>query len=127
MSGRVFTNRLASSAHLGHDDIGEEQVDRAAVALRVEERFPGRSRLDDLVAVLEEDAAPDGADLVIVLDEQDRFGPPQGRRRLPRQPGPFPADSNEPRGWSHLRGKVDGSSAGTPVTLTPICMAMFFQ
>jgi hypothetical protein len=42
---------------------------------RVEERFPGVTCLNDVVPALEEDAPSDGAHLVVVLDEQDRFEP----------------------------------------------------
>src|SRR5882724_9192668 len=64
------------AAHLRHDDVGQEQVNRPGVLLADEERLAGDARLDDVVAILAQNAAGHDPDLIVVLDQQDGLAAP---------------------------------------------------
>jgi hypothetical protein len=65
---------------VGHDDVGEEEVELGRVFAEAKGDGFGAAWLDvDFVAEGAEDAFGDGTDGVVVLDEEDAFAAAEGR------------------------------------------------
>ena len=70
------------AAHLGHDDVGGQQVDGARVAASDRDRLGRAVCLQHLVAGPLQDGRDERPDRRLVLDQEDRLGP--SRRPLSR-------------------------------------------
>src|ERR1017187_9647895 len=72
-----------ASAHLRHHDVGEDEVDLAFVIPCEIEGLKPRFRAEDRVSEHLQNAAPEAADPVVVLDHEDRLGSFRRRRVNP--------------------------------------------
>lgn len=61
------------AGHVGHDDVGQEQVDPLGRVAREEHRVRGVGRLVDAVVVAGEDPVGQFAEALLVLHEEDRL------------------------------------------------------
>ena len=90
--GRDEPLRERRTVHVGHDDIGEQQIDLVVVLIEDLARAARRRRLENAVALTPQHRADDDPDAVLVFDEQDRFaalvhdGGHWRRRRRARSP-----------------------------------------
>jgi hypothetical protein len=84
-------------AHARQDHVGEEQVNLRAVLLADEQCLAAVRGVEDEVAIAPQDAARERAQLIIVLDEQDRFAAPLDldRRALGRRDLRLGADARQ--------------------------------
>ena len=67
--------RELGPAHLRHDDVGEQEMDRSLVLLAEKQGFVAVPGLEDVVAVPQEDRAGDDPELLLIFDEEHRLGP----------------------------------------------------
>ena len=78
MFGRTYFPRHARSLHLGHDDVGQKEVDRSFVQRREFNRLGATGRGDHDVAVASQNSASHLAQALLVVDHEDRLGPSNG-------------------------------------------------